>query len=122
MANESVIPAVPRTALRSVAWLWLALLIVASLQPIRPGIVKSNHRSIHYVAFAGVALLLLSLSRTRRKEIQGALAIFFLCCTLELAQHFFYRTHFEWGDVADDGIAILLAFVVYRLSGAWKPQ
>jgi hypothetical protein len=122
VSDESVLPAVPRAALRGVAWFWLALLIVASLQPIRPVIVKSNHRPLHYVAFAGAAFLLYSLSRKRRREIQGALAIFLLCFALEFLQHLIYRTHFEWTDVVDDGVAILAAYVLYRLSGAWKPQ
>ncbi len=122
MPDESILPAVPRFALRGVAWFWLAFLIVASLQPIRPVIVKSNHRPLHYVAFAGAAFLLLSLSRTRRREILGALAIFLLCCALELLQHVIYRTNFEWSDLVDDGIAILAACVLYRLSGAWKPR
>ena len=65
-------------ALRIAAWIWLALLIVGSLQPARPSPAKTLHRPIHYVAFAGATLLLLALSRTRRREIQGALAIFLL--------------------------------------------
>ena len=113
---------VSRTVLRIVTWIWLALLILGSLQPARPGIVKGNHLPIHYVAFAGAALLLLSLSRTRRREILGACAIFFLGFFLELLQHLIYRNHLERRDVAEDGLAILLAFALYRLTGAWKPR
>jgi len=109
-------------ALRFAAWVWLALLIAGSLQPARPSPVKALHRPIHYVAFAGATLLLFSLSRTRRREIQGALAIFLLGFSLELLQHLIYRNHLEWRDVADDGLAILLAFAVCRLTGSWKPK
>ncbi len=104
------------------AWIWLALLILGSLQPARPGPVKLLHRPIHCVAFAGAALLLLPLSRTRRREIQGALAIFLLGFSLELLQHLISRNYLEWRDVADDGLAILLAFVLYRVTGSWKPK
>ena len=121
--DESVLPtAVSRAVLRIAAWVWLSLLIVGSLQPARPVIVKGNHRPIHYVAFAGAALLLLALSRTRRREIQGALAIFSLCFSLEFLQHLIYRNHLEWRDIADDGLAIFLALALYRLAGAWKPR
>jgi hypothetical protein len=114
--------AVSRGVLRIAAKVWLALLIVGSLQPARPGIVAGLHGEIHYVAFAGAALLLLSLSRTRRREILGAFAIFLLGFSLELLQHLVYRSGLEWRDVADDGLAVLLAFALYRLAGAWKPR
>lgn len=114
--------AVPPAVLRIVAKVWLALLIVGSLQPARPGIVAGLHREMHWVAFAGAGLLLFSLSRTRRQEILGAFAIFLLGFSLELMQRLIYRNHLEWRDILDDGLAILLAFALYRLTGAWKPR
>jgi hypothetical protein len=114
--------AASRAVLLIANWVWLALLVAGSLQPARPGIIKGNHRPIHYVAFAGAALLLFALSRTRRREIQGAISIFFLGFSLELLQHLIYRNYLEWRDVADDGLAILLALALYRLTGAWKPR
>ena len=113
---------VSRAVLRVVAKIWLAILIVGSLQPARPGVVSGLHRGIHWLAFAGAALLLFSLSRTRRQEILGAFTIFLLGFSLELLQHLIYRNHLEWRDVADDGLAILLAFALYRLVGARKPR
>jgi hypothetical protein len=114
--------AVSRGVLRIVAKVWLALLIVGSLQPARPGIVTALHREIHGLAFVGAALLLFSLSRTRRQEILGAFTIFLLGFSLEFLQHLIYRNYLEWRDIADDGLAILLAFALYRLFGAWKPR
>jgi hypothetical protein len=114
--------AVSRTVVRIVAKVWLALLIVGSLQPARPGIVAGLHREIHWLAFAGAALLLFSLSRTRREEILGAFTVFLLGFSLELLEHLIYRNHLEWRDIADDGLAILLAFALYRLTGTWKPR
>jgi hypothetical protein len=101
---------------------WIALLIAGSLQPARPSVVTSHHRLIHWVAFAGAALLLLLLSKTRLREILGALAIFFLGVSLEVVQHLIYRNQLEWRDIGDDGAAILAAFALYRLTGAWKPR
>lgn len=112
----------PRIALRAAAWVWIALLVVGSLQPSRPSTVKSLHREIHWVAFAGAALLLFALSKTRRREILRACTVFLLGVSLEIAQHLIYRNHLEWQDIADDGLAILAAFILYRLTGAWKPK
>jgi hypothetical protein len=114
--------AVSRAVLPIVAKVWLALLIVGSLQPARPGIVTGLHREIHWLAFAGTALLLFSLFRTRRQEILGAFTVFLLGFSLELLQHLIYRNHLEWRDIADDGLAIFLALALYRLAGAWKPR
>jgi hypothetical protein len=114
--------ALSRAVLRIVATLWLGLLIVGSLQPARPSIIKGVHREIHWVAFAGAVLLLCCLSRTRSWEILSAFNIFFLGVSLEVLQHLIYRNALEWRDVSDDGFAILVAFGLYSLTGAWKPR
>jgi len=114
--------AVSRAVLRTIAWVWIALLIAGSLQPARPGLVKGLHREIHWVGFAGAALLLFSLSKTRRREILGACAVLILGVLLEVLQRLIYRNHLEWRDIGDDGLAVLLAFALYRLTGAWKPK
>jgi TRAP-type uncharacterized transport system fused permease subunit len=113
---------VSRGALRIVAWVWIALLVAGSLQPARPGIVKGLHREIHWAGFAGAALLLFALSKTRFREILGACTILLLGVSLEVVQHLIYRNHLEWRDVVDDGFATLAAFALYRLTGAWKPR
>jgi len=101
---------------------WLALLIAGSLQPARPGGFHFIHREIHWLAFAGASLLLFLLSRTRTQETLRAIAILLLGFCLEFAQHLIYRNPVEWRDVRDDALAILLAFVLYRLTGSWKPR
>jgi hypothetical protein len=113
--------ACPPRLLRIVAWLWVGLLIAGSLQPARASLVTGHHRGIHWLAFGGGALLLFPLSNTRRKQILCAFAIFLLGISLEILQHFIYRNSLEWRDIADDGVAILLAFALYRLAGARKP-
>jgi len=79
------------------------------------------HREIHWAAFAGAALLLFTLSQTRRQEILRACTIFVLGFSLEFLQYLVNRNRMEWRDVLDDGLAILVAFAFYSLSGAWKP-
>lgn len=113
--------AVSRGVLRVLVSVWLALLIAGSLQPARPSIVIGVHREIHWVAFAGAAFLLFSLSRSRRQEILRAGSIFFLGLSLEVVQHLANRNRMEWRDIADNALAILVALALYRLSGAWKP-
>jgi hypothetical protein len=115
-------PTVSRAVVRAAAWMWIVLLVAGSLQPARPGAVKALHREIHWVAFAGAALLLFALSKTRRREILAAWTIILLGVSLEVAQHLIYRNHLEWRDIGDDAVAILAAFVIYRLTGAWKPR
>jgi len=113
--------AVSRAVLRIIAKIWFALLIAGSLQPARPDIVVLAHREIHWVAGGGAAFLLFSLSQTRRQEILRACIIFFLASSLEVVQHLINRNRMEWRDVRDDGFAILAAFALYLLAGAWKP-
>jgi hypothetical protein len=115
---------VSRAMLRTAAKIWLVLLIAGSLQPGRPGIVTGGggiHREIHWVAFGGAALLLFALSQTLRQEILRAGALFFLGLSIEVLQYLVNRNRMEWRDVRDDGIAIVVAFALYRLTGAWKP-
>ena len=104
--------AFPRALLRIVVTVWITLLIVGSLQPARPGIVTGHHRLLHWVAFAGAALLLISLSETRHQEILRAIIVFFMGVSLEVLQHLIYRNPLEWRDIGDDGVAILAAFAL----------
>jgi hypothetical protein len=114
--------AVSPAILRTVAWAWIAILIAGSLQPARPSLVRDLHREIHWVAFLGAALLLFALAKTRLKEMLWAGTVFLLGGSLEVMQHLIYGNHLEWRDIADDGLAVLAAFALYRLTGAWKPR
>jgi len=103
---------------------WILLLIVGSLQPVRPRpvlvSVVSLHRLIHWLAFSGASLLLLYLCRTRAQEIRSVLSVFFLGLFLEYAQHLIYHNPIEWWDVRDDAFAILAALVIYRFTRACR--
>jgi hypothetical protein len=110
-----------RQLFRTAALAWFLLLIVGSLQPARPSLVRSAHREIHYLAFAGGALLLFCLSQSRRQESLAAAATLMLGVSIETLQHIIYHNPMEWWDIRDDGLAILAALVLYRFAGAWKP-
>ena len=105
-----------------IAQAWILLLIVGSLQPARPGPVVGLHREVHWLAFAGAAFLLFSLSRSRIQEICSVVAVFLLGLSLEFLQHLIYRGALEWWDVRDDTLAILVALALYRLTRARKPS
>jgi hypothetical protein len=104
-----------RPALRVIATVWLLLLILGSLQPVRLGLAVGVHREAHWLAFAGAALLVVCLSRNWRHEILSTFVIFFVGLSLETLQHLIYGNPMEWRDVADDGVAVLAAFALYRL-------
>ena len=115
-------PIVSRAVLRIVAGIWIGLLIIGSLQPVRPGIVTGHHRQVHWAAFAGAALMLLSLARTRRQEALAALAMVMLGISIEVLQHLIYRHPMEWRDIADDSIAVAAGLALYYLTGSRKPS
>ena len=64
------------------------------------------HRGVHWLAFAGAALLLLALARNRRQEIGSVIAVFLLGLSLEYLQHLIYGKAMEWWDVRDDTVAV----------------
>jgi hypothetical protein len=113
---------VARSVLRMVAGLWLALVVIGSLQPARPGVVRGVHREIHWVAFAGATLLLLLLSRTRAQEILAAAGILLLGASLETLQHLIYSHPMEWLDIGDDAIAALAAIMIYLGISIWRAR
>jgi hypothetical protein len=115
--NIAVDNAAKSTAgLRRIAQAWLLLVIAGSLQPKRPAPLLAFHREIHWLAFAGLALLVLLVSRTVQETLQRVLAVLWLGVCLETCQHFLYHTATEWRDVRDDGFAILAACGIYWLA------
>jgi hypothetical protein len=110
-----------RPSLLLITRLWFLFLLLASLQPVRPGPVHDFHRELHWLAFAMAAFLLFALSRSRRQAICGAIAAFTFGLCLEFLQHLIYRNPMEWWDVRDDAFAVLGAFAIYRLTLARSP-
>jgi len=75
-----------------------------------------THRIEHVVAFGILGLMLLSLCRNSGQTWPVILALFCFGCGLELRQHQLFRQPFEWWDVRDDGIGLLLALLLLRFT------
>lgn len=105
-----------RQSLRIVAILWIASLIAVSLQPYRPpGETHSaRHRVMHVLAFGAGALMLMALGTDGKRQALGALIILSVALAIEMAQQTIYKGPFEWGDVRDDAIGILIAALAIR--------
>ena len=74
------------------------------------------HGAEHAVAFGILALMLFSLCRNRRQKWVVTLAMLCFAGGLELGQHRIYGQSFEWWDVWDDGIGILLALLLLEFA------
>jgi hypothetical protein len=100
------------------AIVWITCLVVVSLQPIRPfggGESPSMlHRAGHILSFGTAGLMLLVLSKNRKKEWTAVLAVLCLAVGIESAQHLLYRGPFEWWDVREDAIGLVTAGLLTR--------
>jgi hypothetical protein len=110
------------TIIRRVTQVWLAVLILGSLQPARPKPVVSMHLGIHLLGFGGAVFLLLLLADNLLREIRAVVGMCLLGLTVELLQHLMYGNVMEWWDVRDDALAILTAWALYRLVWKVRPE
>jgi hypothetical protein len=124
-----------RATLARIAPLWVCGLVVASLQPWRPGLRHDGavHDALHFLAFFSTALVLALVRGAggaggrphewgrgthecvrHMGEWAPGFAVVALGAAIEYAQHLLYRGTFEWGDLASDACAALLACLVAR--------
>jgi hypothetical protein len=120
-----------RHALRIVIVAWIVLLIAVALHPNHTSMILGfqplnrhwpararsahfRHRTVHFTIFGATTCLFLVLGRNRWQQFACAVAVFALGAWIEWAQAFFYRNPFEWADVRDDAIAILLGSVLFQ--------
>lgn len=96
-----------------IAWAWLLLLIIGSLQPKHPPSWAALHRQMHWLVFAGLTMLLIFIARSLLDAIWRSMGSVLLGVTLECLQHLIYHTEFEWRDAGDDTLATVVAFTVY---------
>jgi len=75
-----------------------------------------THRISHVAAFGVLALLLLMLGRNGAQRLLATVGALALAMATEFAQYLDFRQPFEWWDVRDDGIGILLALALVRLA------
>ena len=107
----SSLPMLTRATLLSTAIVLIAGLTLFSLGPhmARRGI---PHRLEHVIAFAVLALLLLPLGQNRPQKWFVVSAIFCVACALEIRQHQVFNQAFEWWDVRDDSLGVVLALLL----------
>lgn len=107
-----------RAALTGLAILWIACLIFVTVYRFAPQTPHGSiaHRSEHVVAFGILGLMLLPLARSNALKWWIALAMLVFAGALELGQHKIFGQTFEWWDVRDDGIGILAALLLLRLT------
>ena len=105
-----------RKRLGQFATVWIICLVAISLQPYRPvGESESlAHRAAHVFTFGVAALALLVVSDGRKQQWTAALGVFGLAVAIETAQHLMYKNVFEWWDVRDDVIGVLVAVLIIR--------
>ena len=105
-----------RQALRLVAIVWIVCLIAVSLQPYRPAGESDTirHRVFHVLSFGAAALMLLALGTDAKRESIAGLSVLCLAVAIETSQFLLYKNPFEWWDVRDDTIGILIAAVLIR--------
>ena len=109
--------------------LWIAAVVVGSLLPgpakatfgATPHAVNRRvnykHRALHVLTFGSTYFLVSLLALDAWDEIAAAGEVLALAGLIELAQDILYAhgKTFEWWDVRDDAIGILIAFLAVRI-------
>lgn len=105
-----------RLLLGTAAALLILLVVYLSVRRILPNATGTGfHRFEHVAAFALLGLLLFPLCQTRGQERWVALAVAAFAAALEYGQsRFFINVNFEWWDVRDDVVGLLLAWLLIR--------
>lgn len=127
---------VPRQLAQWFARLWISVVIAGSLLPGRvhwhasqsePAEVRHTailaHQFIHFVAFGSSFLVLSLLATGRREQLEAAFEVMTIGCIIELIQYVVYshRQVFEWWDVRDDAIGVVVAFLLIQIISRVTP-
>lgn len=85
---------------------------------------RYRHRILHFLTFGSICFLASLASRNRREALQTGAEVLAVACAVELAQDFFYMQGnvFEWWDVRDDALGIVVAFAVIQLIYQKQPS
>jgi hypothetical protein len=116
-----------KTVAKWLAPFWMAAVVIGSFLPgsskaylgTKPNPVQHpaemQHRLAHMLVFGITALLLLLTTSTRKAEIRAAAAAFLLGLSIEIGQVIFgLSMAFEWWDVRDDFIGVLLVLLLFQ--------
>jgi hypothetical protein len=114
--------------------IWVAGLLIVSLQPLRPAPTSGLyqlHRPFHFVVFALTALVLWSFFAitgwtlftprvsVTKASIKAVFATIVLGGIIEVLQHLIYHNQMEWWDVRDDGVSAIAAILLgHAIRGA----
>jgi len=81
-----------------------------------------KHRFIHFIAFGSSFLVLSLLATGRREQLEAAVEIMTIGCIVEIIQFLVYshRQVFEWWDVRDDAIGIVVGFLLLQIASRVK--
>ncbi len=95
-----------------------ALKLVAVQWSVRHGFVRLTpfgvvHPALHILAFAGAAAVLLSAGPTRAKRTGSLLLLLATAIFTESMQHMIYRRGFEWWDVCNDVLGVIIALLFH---------
>jgi len=116
---------------------WISAVLVGSLLPSSAKVtlhasegngthskntVTMKHRFIHFIAFGSSFLVLSLLATGRREQLEAAVEIMTIGCIVEIIQFLVYshRQVFEWWDVRDDAIGIVVGFLLLQIASRVK--
>jgi len=94
---------------------WVIFLVVASLQPLRPGVDRPGsltHLLLHVLVFGFTAFLWQKRPALPWVAFLGTLC---LAAAIELSQHWIYGKPYEWQDLCADALGIALAILPWVL-------
>jgi hypothetical protein len=116
-----------RTVARWLVPFWIAAVVIGSFLPgsskaylgTKPNPVQHpvefQHRLAHMLVFGITSLLFLLISDPRTGDVRAAGAAFLLGLLIEIGQVIFgLSMAFEWWDVRDDFIGVLLVFLLFQ--------
>jgi hypothetical protein len=107
-----------RAVLRRLAIVWVLCVITVSLQSVRPGSTRGRtlqHEISHILVFGATGLMFLTLARNNREEWTAAAGVVCLGISIEFGQWVIYGLPgYEWWDVREDTIGVLLAIALVR--------
>jgi len=127
VGKSALVSVFSRHSLFRLVWvLWLASVVAGSLLPLNAKhltrTIGPRHRIVHIVAFAGIALGLSSQRLLSPRTLLASASVVGLGALLELLQHYLYGNAYEWPDVRDDCLGVMVGMLLPLLRRAVAQQ
>ena len=127
VGKSALVSVFSRHSLFRLVWvLWLASVVAGSLLPLNAKhltrTIGPRHRIVHIVAFAGIALGLSSQRLLSPRTLLASASVVGLGALLELLQHYLYGNAYEWPDVRDDCLGVMVGMLLPLLRRAFAHQ